>query len=206
MKHYFNYLIATVAMTAALASCESPARLASHIEGDWSGTTERITDTDLSYLSMTPAYGFVRNEGADADRSAGTVTLTAQIDTSMPADGFPADTLGETPVSFSIAAVVTVNGTWKAMDDDEVIVRFSTSDIQTSVDSEVVCEYTSPLDAADHPQTVELPAPVLDAVGRRITAAMTNYVSDITKLDDIEIKNGFMKCEIGKKDYTFTRL
>ncbi|MDE5900431.1 MAG: hypothetical protein K2H33_03635 [Muribaculaceae bacterium] len=205
MKH-FCYLIASAATVAAMASCESPSRLASRIEGEWSGTPERITDTSLSYLSMTPAYEFVRNDGADADRSAGKVTLTAQIDTTMPADGFPVDSLGEVPVSFSVAAVVTVNGTWKAIDDDEVLVRFSTSDMLTSVDSKAVCEYTSPMSAADKPQTVELPSPVLESIGRQITTSMTHYVANISKLDDIEIRDNFMKFEIGKKDFTFTRL
>ncbi|MDE6510056.1 MAG: hypothetical protein K2K99_07670, partial [Muribaculaceae bacterium] len=66
MKH-FSSLIASAAIVAAMASCESPSRLASHLEGEWSGSPERITDTNLSYLSMTPAYEFVRNHGADAD-------------------------------------------------------------------------------------------------------------------------------------------
>lgn len=201
----FNYLLMAAAVAGALASCESPARLASQLEGQWSGTTERLTDTNLSYVSMTPAYEFVRNDGANADRAAGTVTLTAQIDTQMPADGFPVDSLGEEPVSFSVAAVVTVNGTWKAVDDDEILVHFSTSDILTSVDSKAVCEYTSPMSATDRAQTVELPKSALDAIGRQITSTVSHYASSISEIDDIKIKDNFMKCEIDHRKSTFTR-
>lgn len=197
-------MTAAVAGVAMLASCDSPSRLASHIEGEWTGASERITDTDLSYVSMIPDYEFIRN--ADNDRTEGTVNLTAQLDTSLPADGFPMDSIGETPVSFSVAAVVTASGTWKAIDDDEIIISFAPSTVIASVDSKAVCEYTSPLMSTDRAQTMELPKPVIDTISRQLTTTMTNYVGRVTAIDDIEIKGTFMKCEIGKRDYTFTKM
>lgn len=204
LSYLFGALAAAAAMTVAVSSCESPSRLASHIEGQWSGTTERITDTDFSYVTMTPAYEFVRN--AEGDRTSGTVSLTAQIDVSMPADGFPVDSVGETPVSFSVAAVVTASGTWKAMDDDEIAVSFTPATVLSSIDSKAVCEFASPLMTTDKAQTVELPKAVIDAVDRQLTSTMRTYVGKITEIDDVKIKGTFMKCEIGKRDYTFSKI
>lgn len=200
----FSFLAASLTAVALLTSCDSASRLASHINGTWAGSPERLTDTDLSYVSMTPAYEFIRN--TTDDRTAGTVNLTAQIDTQIPADGFPVDSIGEVPVSFSVAAVVTVSGVWKAVDDDEIIVKFTPSTVVTSVDSKAVCEYASPLTTTDRAVTTELPRPVIDSISRQLSTTMTHYVSTVQKLDDVEIRGTFMKCEIGKRDYTFTNM
>ncbi len=199
----FHYLTAAVAATAILASCESPSRLASQVEGEWAGAPQRITDTDFSYVSLTPAYEFVRD---GADSKGGTITLTAQTDISLPADGFQADSIGETPVSFTVAAVVTASGTWKAVDDDEIVVHFNPSTVVTSIDSEAVCEYTSPISVTDRAATVELPAQSIKSISRQLTTTVTAFVGSVHKFDDIKVKDTLMKCEIGKKDYTFSRI
>lgn len=202
------HYLAAIAATAitALCSCESPARLASHLEGEWSGAPERLTDTNLSYVSMTPSLEFTRQQGPGADRTAGEVTLTAQVDTQLPADGFPADSLGETPVSFSVAAVVTAKGTWKAIDDDDVAIHFNAATVLSSVDSKAVCEYASPMSATDRAATTELPDAVIRAIDRSLTTTIKDYVAGVRELDDVEIKGTFMKCKIGGSRQTFTRL
>lgn len=201
----FNFITFVVLASVALFSCESSSHLASEIEGEWNGVPERVTETDLSFVSLTPSYEFIRNSGAESDKDAGTVILTAQIDAKIPAEGFQADSFGEAPVSFSVAAISTVKGTWKAIDNDELTVRFMPSSILTSIDSKAVCEYTGVISTTDKAETVELPHKTLDTIERQINATITAYVSAISKLDDIRVKDRVMKLEIGNKDYILTK-
>lgn len=202
----FHRILTTAAVIASITACESPARLASNMEGEWTGTPTRITDTDLSYVSMTPTFEFTRTQGGKSDNSGGEVKLVAQVDTQIPADGFPTDSIGETPVSINVAAVVTVSGTWRAVDDDDILVKFNTSTTVSSVDSKAVCEYASPFSSADRAETIELPASAISAISRQLTSTISNYAADMHELDDVKVKGTFMKCKINRTHHTFTRI
>ena len=201
-----HQVLTVASIIATITACESPSRLASQVEGEWAGTPERITDTDLSYVSMTPSYEFTRSQSGKSDKSGGDVKLVAQVDTQIPADGFPTDSLGETPVSINVAAVVTVSGTWRAVDDDDILVKFNTSTTVSSVDSKAVCEYASPFSSTDRAETIELPAAAITAISRQLTSTISDYAADMHELDDVKVKGTFMKCKINRTRHTFTRI
>ncbi|MDE6491262.1 MAG: hypothetical protein K2L49_08915 [Muribaculaceae bacterium] len=179
-----------------LTACNPEAKLAKDLEGSWTGAPEKLADDANTSATCIPVYTFVRSE----NESGGTVTIDALIST---AGNTASGAIGQ--VSLSASGKATVNGKWRATDDDEIFISLEPTSLQVSVDPEAVEMAFSPLSGNDQPAVDSLKPAMIPVIRTLMTTAMQRKLVELNKIDDIKIKNDIMTCEIGKRDLSFHR-
>lgn len=192
------YLALPALLAATVSSCDEKARLASDIEGSWSGTPERIYVSDAASSTITRIFTFVKG-GNDTP-----ATVIADVTFSTEQAVQPSDSIVQ-PVTITAAGSATISGTWSAIDDDEIAIVFDYSTMKVDVDPEAVAVDYDILSSTDTPQLEALRPAMAQSVKTHLTRVMTQSVFDFARLDDIKIKGNIMSCEINKKDLTFHR-
>ncbi len=196
MKRIF-YMALPLLMLGALSSCDEKSRLASEIEGTWTGAPEQMTVTDAASSSATRVITFTK--GDKNMPSTMSVDAMFSVEIALPAtDGIV------TPIAVTASGTAVIAGTWQPVDDDEIAVFLDRSTLEVSVDPDAVTLTASPLFASQS-QVDSLKPAMTQAVKQHITSAMEHSVLDFNRIDDIKIKNNILSCEIGKKDLTFHR-
>lgn len=196
---YLSVLAASALVCAALSSCNEKARLAGEVEGVWSGSPERIADASAAYSSMVKTFDFQVDDSGEG----GTVIITALIDVqnTVPSDGDIVQ-----PIEVSAAATATVTGTWRAIDDDEMLISLDAASTQINVDPKAVQLNYNVLDSESAPDTSTLKPAAAAVIGRQVSAAVTSNILTINKIDDIKVHdNTLMECEINDHDNTLHR-
>lgn len=184
-----------------VTSCESPSRLASKIDGTWSGTSVRFDKKTVSDGTYTPIYEFSRI----GNSTEGTVTMTAQVAVTMPINS-QVDAQGSAPVSATAAAVATVSGIWHADDDDEVKVAFDPATLKVEVDPDIQFEIASIYTNFDTDSTATVSPQVIKAFRDQTSRGMNEVISATHEFDDIHFtSDSMMTAKIAKKRQTFIR-
>ena len=103
-----------VAMAAiGFQSCDDTARLIKDVTGTWSGAPEKLVDNSASSATIIDTYTFT----AIPDTKGGNVTITSLISVTGQIDGAQAIVQ---PFSLSASGTASIQGTWTAIDDDEI--------------------------------------------------------------------------------------
>lgn len=193
--------LAIVGSIAFITSCESPERLASRLEGAWSGVPERFDKEIVGDGTYTPVYEFTRPD----KRPEGNVTLAAQVSVTMPVNA-PVDSLGTSPVSATAAAMATVSGIWIADDDDEVKIAFDPSTLTITMDPDVQFEIADLFTSYDTDSVATVPTPVMKSFQEQIRKGMNDVISHINEFEDVNFKGeAMMTCKIQKRRLTLSR-
>ena len=188
----------TILFTTA---CESPSRLASKIEGIWSGSSERFDKQVVGDGTYTPVYEFSRSD----NRPEGTVTLSAQVSITMPINS-QVNAEGTAPVSATAAALATVSGYWIADDEDEVKIAFDASTLAITMDPDVQIAIADVYTAFDTDSVATVPAPVMKAFREQVNRGMNAVISRTHEFDDIRFPaDAIMTAKVGKTRQTFAR-
>ena len=188
MKTKFISAMAASLALLSFSSCESSSKLANDLQGSWSGATEKLIDNEVAPSSYMPVLTFVKT-----DATKGDVTITAAISMS--------DANGNTTLSASGQS--TISGTWTATDDDEIYLNLDPSTLNVNVDPDGVVMSSTGVYNTPEVTTDSLKASMIPAIKTRMTSAIQHHMLNITKIDDIKIKNGIMTCEINDKDLSF---
>lgn len=192
------YLALPALLAATVSSCDEKARLASDIEGSWSGTPERIYVSDAASSTITRIFTFIKGD------SNAPATVIADVTFSTEQAVQPSDSIVQ-PVTVTATGSATISGTWSAIDDDEIAIVFDYSTMKVDVDPEAITVDYDILSSTDTPQLEALRPAMAQSVKTHLTKVMTQSVFDFARLDDIKIKGNIMSCEIHKKDLTFHR-
>ena len=128
MKKIASLLILSAAAMTALTSCNSRARLAESIQGQWTGNPERLLDTGAATASAVRVMEFT----AGSTDTEGTVTLSALItvENTMPFN----DSI-QTPLTITATGSATVTGVYQAKDDDELLISLDATSLATNTTS-----------------------------------------------------------------------
>lgn len=202
LKTSFALSILSIAATILFTTaCESPSRLASKIEGLWSGTSERFDKQIVSDGTYTPVYEFSRSDR----RPDGVVTLSAQVSVTMPINS-QVSAEGTAPVSATAAALATVSGTWFADDDDELKIAFDPSTLTVTMDPDLQFAIADVYTNFDTDSVATVPAPVMKAFSEQIRRGMNDVISKVHEFDDIHFNtDDMMTAKVAKTRRTFTR-
>lgn len=209
MKSKIVLSLATI-MSIGLASCDETARLATSLEGTWTGTP---TTTDnkskiLDHMSsinqdcpeiqtITPALSFIKDPGV----SGGSMKYSAIYTVSQNV------TTVATDVPFSVTAEVSAdaNASWTAYDDDEITVSIDPASIKIKVDpASVRLEYTVLTDKPAS-QLDSLKTHMMPNIEKMFIAAVSNKILSINEFEDIKVKGPSMTLEIGYDDFNFIK-
>lgn len=197
MKIKFLHLALTVTFIAGLASCDEKAKLADNVTGTWS--TEQI---ELYNNAHGQAFGndiFVFEKSAK-DSHGGTVSIASTLSLTRAADAL---TPLDQPFSISIAATSSINGSWEAVDNDDIVIHFNTGSLAVTVDPDAVALVANPLSEMTQSEIDSIRPQTAAMYQMELTNAMRNHYSKYTKLDDVKLKdNGStLKFEVGNKDF-----
>lgn len=192
-----KYLLFSATMIAmGLTACNPESRLAKDLEGSWTGAPEKLVDESNASATYIPVFTFVKSE----KEAGGTVTIDALIST---AGSSLSGSIGQ--VSLSASGRASVNGKWRATDDDEIFITLEPSSLEVSVDPDAVEMSVSPLSDTPQPAVDSLKPAMIPVVRTMMTTAMQRKFVELNRIDDIKIRNDIMTCEIGKRDLSFHR-
>lgn len=198
MKKIASLLILSAAAMTALTSCNSRARLAESIQGQWTGNPERLLDTGAATASAVRVMEFT----AGSTDTEGTVTLSALItvENTMPFN----DSI-QTPLTITATGTATVTGVYQAKDDDELLISLDATSLATNVDPDGVQLNYNILTQGSGSSVDKLRPAALVLARQQITRAAQTILTNVGEIDDIHVDGNIMKCEIGHKDLVFSR-
>ncbi len=204
MKKYVIFTLLAVMVVGTICvitACDSPARLASKIEGSWTGVPTHFNKKEVSLGTFTPTLEFSRQ----GTTTSGTVLLSAPCAVTMPINS-PVDPMGLDLVSATATGLVTVSGIWTAHDDDEVSIAFDPASLVVTMDPEVQFEVVNVMTATDIPQSGPVSAAVMNSFRQQIKRGMNYVIAHASQLDDISFpSSSILHCEINDRHLTFSR-
>lgn len=177
-------VLAFIAIVVSLVGCESPGRLASKVEGDWSGTPIRFNRKMPVSGEMTPLFHFERS----GSRSGGTMTVSADVAVMMPVNA-PIDSAGVAAVSATASGIATVTGVWEADDDNDIDLVFDLSTLTITLNPLVEFELADMWSANDVPVAHRVSDAVQKTFAKQMKRAVTQTLRDMDKLKDIKFVN-----------------
>lgn len=201
--YFLGGIAAAVAVAAtALSGCESPTRLAAKVQGAWTGSPQHF-DRELAVDGQyTPTFEFAL---APDSKTAGDMVYTAATTVTYPINTDVATADGNSPISVTASAIVTVKGNWAAKDDDDMLLYFDAETMDVAVDPDAEFTYVNVLTAADVPQVAPIDSVLQATVRASVTKAVGATVAKIRKIEDIHITDRLMKCDLGKHHPTVLR-
>lgn len=205
IKLYNNYtimrkiLLGLLAVTAlGLQSCDDSAKLAENLEGTWSGAPERLIDTSASSASVIDTYTFTHTP----DTKGGNITITSVISVTGQIDGSQAIVQ---PFSLSASGTASVQGTWEAIDDDEIAISIDPKTLNVNIDPDAVVLSSSLLSGNTSAAVDSMKPALVNTIKAQVKEAVGNRYLSLKHIEDIDIKGSILKYEIGKQHYTMSR-
>lgn len=186
----FAYLAVSLTAIVALSSCNEAAKLASETEGSWSGAPEQFTVSDAAVATMTPIYTFVLG---DNDKEGGTVTVSALISATMPYTPQTPEVV--LPFSITASAIGTIEGTWKAMDDDDIAFNFNFDSLNINVNPDNITLSDNALTDQTQSNWEQFKPSYIKTLEARFSDAMRLRFMAIRGMEDVEIKGDIMEYE-----------
>ena len=176
-----------------LSSCDEAKRLASDIEGVWSGAPERLVDNQSATASIIPTLEFIRT---DTDKS-GTVTYSALINVTDPMAPSAAVTQ---PYSMSASATAVITGTWQAVSDDDVVITWDDKSLNVRVDPKAVVLTSNQITGTEAPVIDSIKPRLAESLQTQIAQAVEVKVLPMRKLDDVKVRKGILEFEVNHDD------
>lgn len=201
MKTITSVICATAiaaGMMALMTSCDSKAKLAEAVQGEWTGNPEKVLDTGAASASMVRMLEFTKG-AADTE---GSVTMTAMIsveNTMQSNDSIV------TPLQITASGTATITGVYQAKDHDELTISLDATSMTVNVDPDAVKLNYNIVTENSEPLIAKLKPGAAILATQQINRAAQNAFSNITEIDDIKINGNIMRCEINHTDLTFTK-
>lgn len=187
----------------ALVSCNDNARLASEVQGAWTGTPENFTDNSVVTATILETFDFVSDGTVIAKGShGGSVVIVGMITASTQV---VADAGLVEPLSLTATAKSTISGTWTVIDDDEIALSLNLQSLAVDVDPSTLVVEGNVLNGNDTPKIDSIRPSVAATIGASMKRALENRYASFRHLDDVKVKGPLLKFEIGKMDCVFTR-
>lgn len=191
-------LLGVAAVCLGVSSCGDKEDIA----GSWTGNQERIdnvTGASDAFSSVTMTFE------NDTDGDSGMVTLSAIISANQPV---LEDSTMVRPYEISVAATATVSGKWsyEKGEDDDIIISLDPSTFVINVDPDGVAFSENMLTGRQQPEVDSLTAVTAKMWQNNLAPAMKDVFNRYTRISDIEIHNGILRCEIGHKDLNFRKV
>ena len=201
MKHLFLNMAIAGALVAALASCDSKSKLAESVAGTWASQQQTIANDAQGVTSGNDIFSF---QVTDKNKEGGTVSIASTLSLTHAADALtPADA----PFSTSVAATASISGTWKAIDDDELLITLDPNSLQVAVDPDAVALTSNPLTGVDQSKIDSLRPQMARFYQTELTNTLRAHYSQYTRIDDVKTKeNGsILKIEVKDQDMMLQR-
>ncbi|MCI9284657.1 MAG: hypothetical protein HFJ91_02395 [Muribaculaceae bacterium] len=201
MKRYLPVLTAAL-LGVAMCSCDENARLAKEISGEWVGTPENFTDNSALTASIIDTYLFSPDTCTTSKCHAGPLVIDGMISTTTQIVG---DSSFIEPISLTASARSSIKGSWRVVDDDEILITLDPATITIDVDPSAIALNSTMVAGGKSPAIDSLRPAVAANIGQSLRQALPIHYAGIRHLDDIKIKGALLKYEINDVDYVLTR-
>lgn len=186
----------------SLCSCDSKSKLAENLNGTWATNPQMVASPSALNTSVIDMMQFNLTD-ATSKPKGGNVMLTSMVNLTLAA---PASDEIVQPYSYSASGIASVQGEWKAVDDDEVMVTLDPSTFNVTVDPNDVVMQDNILTGENNSYVDSIKPQLAQQVQTQIAAITQPRIAGVRKIDDIHIdKSGQMKCEINDIDLRFMR-
>ena len=199
MKKLYYLFIAAMAIT--FGSCDESTRLARNVCGTWAGTPESLESGNVSSSTIIESYIFTAGDEQTGPKG-GNITITGNVSSTIPV---ASDNPATGQASISVAATTSIQGTWVAIDDDEISLNLDSRTIQVKIDPDAVMVTNDLMSESGNQAIDSLSTQVISGITRQIHSAIEMRYMSIRHLDDVKIKGPLMKFEISDIDYVLTR-
>ena len=179
-------------------SCDDTARLIKDVTGTWSGAPEKLVDNSASSATIIDTYTFT----AIPDTKGGNVTITSLISVTGQIDGAQAIVQ---PFSLSASGTASIQGTWAAIDDDEIALSLEPKTLDVNIDPQAVVLSSSLLSGNTSAAVDSMKPALVQTIKAQVQQAVTARYLSMKHLDDVDVKGSILKYEIGKHHYTMSR-
>lgn len=179
-------------------SCDDTARLIKDVTGTWSGAPEKLVDNSASSATIIDTYTFT----AIPDTKGGNVTITSLISVTGQIDGAQAIVQ---PFSLSASGTASIQGTWTAIDDDEIALSLEPKTLDVNIDPQAVVLSSSLLSGNTSAAVDSMKPALVQTIKAQVQQAVTARYLSMKHLDDVDVKGSILKYEIGKHHYTMSR-
>lgn len=199
MKSYIPLL--GIALALGLSACNESARLADQLPGVWTGTPENFSDNSAVSATIIESYAFSPDTSAKAQKYSGTLTITGAISSNIQVVG--SESFIE-PLNLTAAAVSTISGTWRVVDDDEISIALNPATLNIKVDRDGVAINSNLMNGNASPAIDSIRPEIVSTIENGMRQSLANRYAHVRMMDDVKIKKPIMKFEIGKTDYVLT--
>lgn len=195
-----NRIITAVATAGILllTSCSGTSSLAKNIEGSWSGTPKSLSTDIAGSTSIVEIISFLPGD----IKNGGNFDVTSMISATGSVRGTDGILI---PYSLTASASATAQGSWRAIDDDEIAINIDPSTIDVTVDPDALVFNNNMITGTEEATLDSIKPTVMNLLENRIKRdVMTRFLS-IKHLDDVKVKSGLLKFEIDDEHYTLSR-
>jgi len=181
-------------------SCNEKARLASEVEGTWSGAPTVLDNVTTGDYSIIDTFTFQ----CDSTDEGGKIYISSMLNGTI-AYTHPTYSLNQ-PISADVSGSAMISGSWKAIDDDEIAVIIDPASLTVNINPVEMILTSDILTQKTENNPEDMPAAVSLQAKTGFERALRPYYSRINHLDDVKVKDGtVLKFEIGDTDYAMMR-
>ncbi|MCM1293635.1 MAG: hypothetical protein NC111_07395 [Bacteroides sp.] len=194
-------IIAVAAACSYTTGCNQRQHLAQEVSGSWATDQLTISNDAQGQSSGSDLITFTVSP---TDKSGGSISIASTLSLTKSASALtPADA----PFSMTIAATSSITGTWKATDDDEIIVKLDPQTLTINVDDDAVALVANPLSGATQSEIDSLKPQMAQFYRTELENTMRTHYSQYSRLDDIKTRdNGtLLKFEVNDVDMILKR-
>lgn len=193
------------AMVLLLTSCKSNP----DVEGIWAGTMQQLApagqDGVTGPLVNSSVVTRIQFLPMPSDSIDGNVVLTSDITAQDVIAEYSGVSL-DVPYEVSVAAMSSIKGTYKWIDDDDVAIFLDDASLDVSIDPQAVKFTANVLTGQQNPEIESLRDGQYWRFKTDIQANMRLVYSKYAHLSDVEVKDNIMTCEVDDRDLSFRRV
>lgn len=195
MKTFLSIALAII-LLASVQSCSD-----NGLAGSWLGAPTRINIGGTADTQVTPKLTFVPNEENDTE---GDVTIASEI---AVLDVLPSNDSLVAPYEISLYGTSEIKGTYRMVDDDEIIISLDSSTLNVNISSKDIRFNESQFTQRLIPDEIQDQAPqIARRYASRIQHTLGIEILQYSRLDDVKIDKDLLMCEINDRDVTFRSL
>ncbi len=192
-------IISLLLAVFSLVGCRSKSRLTSDIAGSWSSVPEIVRNDDTISVRMIKVFNF-----QPATDDSGILFISAMISFEAPVPASPQMHI-ITPLSVNGAAMASIQGTFKTLSGDKILLSLDPATYDFHLDPDAVDYNYDMITAQATPYVGDLHAALASRFEQQIAPLIRDNILSVKQLTSIKIKDTLMQADLNGLTITLRR-